>query len=101
MDRERIEYAFLLALGHKPSPKELDRLASLLAQQRREYLSDPASAALLVSKEPTPSDAGAADTTEGKNESIASANPKEVPELAAWTALSRALLNLDDFMTRE
>jgi mono/diheme cytochrome c family protein len=100
-DRERIEYAFLLALGHKPNAKEFDRLASLLAQQRREYRSDPASAALLVSKVSTPSDSGAADTTEEKNESIASANPKEVSELAAWTALSRALLNLDDFMTRE
>jgi hypothetical protein len=101
LDRERIEYAFLLVVGHKPGPKEFDRLASLLAQQRREYQSDTASAALLVSKESTPSDLGAADTTVEKNESIASANPREVSEMAAWTALCRALLNLDDFMTRE
>jgi hypothetical protein len=30
-----------------------------------------------------------------------SIDPKQVPELAAWTAVSRVLFNLDDFVTRE
>jgi hypothetical protein len=100
-DRERIEHAFLLALGRKPGSKEIDRFATLLAQQRREYLSDPASAAVLVTKRSTPPESGAADAAEEKSEQVVSANSKQVSELAAWTAISRALLNLDDFMTRE
>lgn len=101
LDRERLEHAFLLALGRKPSPKEIDRLATLLAQQRREYLAEPAAAAVLVSKKFTASGSGASDAPEDKNEPAVSANSKEVSELAEWTAISRALLNLDDFMTRE
>ena len=96
-DAARLDYAFLLALGRHPKPVEQDRLARLLALQRDEYRSDPTSASLLVVKEQV------FDSSPGGNRDLEQApvDPKQVPELAAWTALSRVLFNLDDFLTRE
>ena len=37
----------------------------------------------------------------GTLEAEKAVDPKQIPELAAWTAISRVLFNLDDFMTRE
>ncbi len=96
-DRERLDYAFLAALGRRPSPTERDRLAGFLAQQREEYRSDPTSASLLLVKEEV------FDSSPGGNvasEEVA-VEPRQMPELAAWTAVARVLFNLDDFMTRE
>jgi hypothetical protein len=95
-DGGRIDHAFLLAMGRKPSAAERDRLARFLSVQRDEFQSDPTAASLLVIKEQVfDSSPGGAMIAE---ESI---NPKQIPELAAWTSLSRVLFNLDDFMTRE
>jgi mono/diheme cytochrome c family protein len=95
-DTARLDYAFTLAVGRKPSAVERDRLVRFLAVQRDEYRSDPTAASLLVVKEQVfDSSPGGAMMAE---ESI---NPKQVPELAAWTAVARVLFNLDDFMTRE
>ncbi len=95
-DAARLDYAFLLALGRHPKPVERDRLARLLALQRDEYRSDPTSASLLVVKEQV------FDSSPGGNRDLGeTVDPKQVPELAAWTALSRVLFNLDDFLTRE
>jgi hypothetical protein len=94
-DRQRLEQAFLLALGRKPNPNELDRLSTLLAQQREEYKTQP-SAALEVA---SVLEAGMGKLAEGEAEQ--SVELKDAPELAAWAAVSRVLLNLDDFMTRE
>ncbi len=96
-DAARLHYAFLLALGRNPKPKERDRLARFLALQRDEFRHDPTSASLLViPPQVFDSSPGGKTTTEE-----AQADSKEAPELAAWTALSRVLFNLDDFMTRE
>jgi hypothetical protein len=95
-DSDRLDYAFLLTMGRRPSQTERERLARFLALQRDEYRSDPSAASLLVVKEQVfDSSPGGTVTAE---ESI---DPKQVPELAAWTALARVLFNLDDFMTRE
>ena len=95
-DAERIEYAFLLAMGRRPSVAERERLERFLALQRDEFRSDPAAASLLVIKEQVfDSSPGGTVTAE---ESV---DPRQVPELAAWTALARVLFNLDDFQTRE
>ncbi len=93
-DRKRLEHAFLLALGRKPNPTELDRLATLLAQQREEYKGRP-SAALEVA---AALEAGMARSEEKELEQV---TLKDAPEIAAWAAVSRVLLNVDDFMTRE
>jgi hypothetical protein len=96
-DAARIDYAYLLALGRGPQLAERARLARFLALQRDEYTSDPAAGSLLVQKEQV------FDTSPGGQQASAeeSVDPKQIPELAAWTAVSRVLFNLDDFVTRE
>jgi len=88
-DQARLDDAFLLTLGRKPRSIETERLLRFLATERDEYRSNPASASLMVKEQAVTSSASE------------STDPKDVPELAAWTALSRVLFNLDDFMTRE
>ncbi|HVU89931.1 MAG TPA: PSD1 and planctomycete cytochrome C domain-containing protein [Pirellulales bacterium] len=76
---ERIRYAFRLALAREPDGEERACLAELLAD---ELASDAAPADAESTGQPVP----------------AFRNPRL---LAAWTTVSRALLNLDEFMTRE
>jgi hypothetical protein len=95
-DAARIDYAFLVALARPPKPLERDRIQRFLAVQRDEYKSDPTSASLMVIKEQVFS-----SSPGGNLEAEDTVDPKSVPELAAWTAVSRVLFNLDDFMTRE
>jgi hypothetical protein len=67
-----------------------------LALQRDEFQSDVTAASHLIVKEEV------FDTSPGgKQASEESIDPKTLPELAAWTAVSRVLFNLDDFLTRE
>jgi hypothetical protein len=96
-DRQRLDHAYLLAVGRKPGSAERDRLARYLALQRDEYGTDVTAASLLVQKEQV------FDTSPGGTPTTAeeSIDPKQLPELAAWTALSRVLFNIDDFVTRE
>ncbi len=95
-DPGRLDYALLAVLGRKPKDTERERLMRFLAVQRDEYQSDPTSASLMVVKEQV------FDSSPGGNlESTETVDPKQIPELAAWTAVSRVLFNLDDFMTRE
>lgn len=96
-DSERLDHAFLVTLGRKPRPIESERLARFLAVQRDEYRSDPASASLMVMKAQV-FDSSPGDKVDGEDASV---NPKQIPELAAWTAVARVLFNLDDFLTRE
>jgi hypothetical protein len=86
-DQDRLGFAFLLATGRRPGPRESQRLGTFLAGQRQLCAGDPGSAVQLATGET--SDAGAA------------ISPKQAQELAAWTAVGRVLFNLDDFMTRE
>ena len=77
---ERIDYAFRLCLARPPKPGELERLIRFY-QEQKEFL--------------------------GRNpevtESLYSAHGVEgvdSAEAAAWVSVSRALLNLDEFITR-
>ena len=83
-DLERLNYAYVLAVGRKGGDKELARLGQFLATQRQVYQSNPGAAVQFV-----------------RQNSSKAVNPKQAPELAAWTAVCRVLFNLDDFMTRE
>ena len=80
-DRERIRRAFRLSLVREPQPNELQRLVELLDQLRAEFRADPQQAARGVPKS-LPQGVAASD-------------------LAAWISVSRVLLNLDEFITRE
>ncbi len=80
-DAERLTRAFRLCLGRTPQPAESMRLVTLLAKFRKLVNTDPTGAAKL----------------------LGSHTPAGVPatEAAAWVALARTLMNLDEFMTRE
>ncbi len=76
----RLEYAYQLTLGRKPSARERERLAKYYDQQLGMLRGDPKSAGLLAPVH------------------LESAEPLEA---AAWTGVARVLLNLDEFITRE
>ena len=79
-DSQRLRHAFRICLAREPSSLESARLATLLQEQRAGFLADVAAAQKLVSTPPP---------------------QVELAEAAAWTAVGRVLLNLDEFITRE
>lgn len=70
----RLDYAYTLVLGRKPSSSERDRLAKYLEQKKANPLLEP---------------------------SLLLPDGIDRREAAAWVGLSRVLLNLDEFITRE
>ena len=80
-DSQRLTFACELCLSRTPSSQELARLRGYLDEQRTHFASDLKSATDFAPK-PLP-----ADVTP--------------PEAAAWMAVSRVLMNLDEFITRE
>lgn len=80
-DSQRLTFAFESAVARSPNSSELARLRGYLQQQREHFAEDPIAAESFAIK-PVP----------------AGATPSEA---AAWTAVSRVLMNLDEFITRE
>ena len=80
-DDGRIRYAFHVTLGRDPKPTEEQALVRFLQLQRKRFTADAKAA-----KQAAP------DTL-----------PTGVPvtDAAAWTAVARVLMNLDEFITRE
>jgi hypothetical protein len=98
-DQERLNYGFLLTVGRPPKPEETEGLRRYLARRLDEYKTNPSLATQLVFK-------GGKFKPDGLPESpppekLAKNLPSDLPLLAAWTGVSRVLLNLDDFLTRE
>ena len=79
-DRERVGRAFMICYSRPPSDAELDAVAAQVERQAQRFGADVA-----MAKQVT----GAAPET---------ASPHL---LAAWTAICRALINTDEFITRE
>jgi hypothetical protein len=79
-DAARLRHAFRLCVAREPTPAELSRLTRLLADFRALCREKPEDAARLTGQEKASDD---------------------VVEAAAWVALARALLNLDECVTRE
>lgn len=77
-DSDRARHAFRLCLGRPPSTSEQRTLNELIAQQREEFKSDPKAA-----------------------QQFAGTKAGDVTTLAAWTAMARVILNLDETITRE
>ncbi|HEY0724437.1 MAG TPA: hypothetical protein VGD41_10705, partial [Pyrinomonadaceae bacterium] len=77
---ERLDTAFQLCLSRKPSRSERDRLASYYEEQKKLNEKDPESLKLLALN-PLPG--------------------IEPVDIVAWAGLSRVLMNLDEFITRE
>ena len=80
----RIDHLFLRATGRGPTAEERRVLAKLLTQQQERYQRDPASVKALLAVGETPADA-----------SLPAA------DLAAWTMVASAVLNLDETITKE
>ncbi len=79
--REGIARAFGIVLSRKPSSHEVGILYQLHADQVARFSEDPAAAKALL-------EVGLAQA------------PETTPELAAWTSVSRAILNLHETITR-
>jgi hypothetical protein len=80
---DRIGYAFRETLQRPPDATERELLTEFVASNRKAYAADSAAAKTLAS-------AGIAPLTKGL----------DPVELATWTALARALLNLNETITR-
>jgi len=83
-DAAKVRAAFVMATSREPSTKEAAILADLLASNRTSYRADPAAAKALLET------GQAASPAEDLNAS----------ELASWTAVARALLNLNETIFR-
>jgi mono/diheme cytochrome c family protein len=79
-DAERIDRAFRLCLSRAPSPDERQRLLDLLNAELAALKKSPEEVKVLVTKVKSTTDPA---------------------QLAAWTTVSRVLLNLDETITRE
>jgi mono/diheme cytochrome c family protein len=85
-DTQRLDFAFRRVLARQPSPAERDELLGFVSKQQKRlqegWLSAPELAGIKDSKVKLP--------------------PGATPvQLASWTALSRALFNLDEAITKE
>lgn len=83
-DDDRIDFAFQVCVARRPTDTEREVLKELLAAQRREFAGKHVRAREVTGV--------AGDPTDNTSASV---------ELAVWTSVARALLNLDEFITRE
>jgi hypothetical protein len=86
-DEERVVYAFRRVLARKPSQQESAELLALLNRQRERFIAGELNPWNLVTDNPDrpfPLPKGA-----------------RMEDVAAWTSLSRVLLNLDETITKE
>ncbi len=86
-DRDRLAYAFRRCLSRTPTEEESATLLALLHQETRRFEQPGADPWAL-----------AADDPRKPPELAAGMAP---PQLAAWTAVARVLLNLDETITKE
>ncbi len=89
-DAARLEYAFRLCVARPPSAEELAELARFYVAQKERVAAGWLNAWQIIGL-------AAADAATPGN-IPAGATPTE---LAAWTAVSRVLLNLDETITKE
>ena len=78
-----MNWAYNRALSRKPNPREIDVLRTLFQKHRTEYDADRDAARKLVSTGDRP----APDNI-------------DIAELAAWTSVTRVILNLHETITR-
>jgi hypothetical protein len=85
-DAGRIDHAFLLCTARRPTAEEKQELLAFLAAQRRRIADGWVAAR---------------DVAAGDGESLAGLPPGATPQdAAAWTLVSRILLNLDETVTK-
>ena len=82
-DESRLKLAYALCLSREPEDGELKTLKALLAKSLAEYRADVGLATKMATEPLGPADKGA-----------------DLPNLAAWTAVSSVIMNLDEFLMR-
>jgi mono/diheme cytochrome c family protein len=82
-DVDRLTFAFRACLSRPPLPAERQVMTDLLAKHLKQYAADPASASLVLT-----------------NGAVRPAKDLNPAELAAWTSVTRAILNLHETITR-
>ncbi|HEY3913241.1 MAG TPA: PSD1 and planctomycete cytochrome C domain-containing protein, partial [Verrucomicrobiae bacterium] len=83
-ERSRINYAFELCTGHQPDTREIATISSLLNDENNLFETNTVHAIKVASHDPN--------------------NPPEdvnLEKVAAWTMVSRVLLNMDQTITKE
>jgi hypothetical protein len=78
----RVAQAYLIAFARHPTAEEAKLVRRFLAERRVDFANDPPAARQIAGQVAHGGDAG-------------------VAERAAWTVLTRALMNTDEFITRE
>ncbi|MFN0107769.1 MAG: PSD1 and planctomycete cytochrome C domain-containing protein [Blastocatellia bacterium] len=86
-DRQRMVFAFRTALSRKPTEPEIAELLGLFNRQRERLVSGELNAWNLATNDP--------------DKAFALPKGVKMEELAAWTAVARVLLNLDEAITKE
>ncbi|HEV8377202.1 MAG TPA: DUF1553 domain-containing protein, partial [Tepidisphaeraceae bacterium] len=80
---DRLRWAFVRTLSRNPNPQELSVLQNLFEKHHKEFAADKTAAQKLISSGEAPV-----------------AKDLDPVEVAAWTSVSRALLNLHETITR-
>jgi hypothetical protein len=86
-DAARLAYAFRRSVGRRPTGEESAELLHLLAKEQQRFAAGALNPWDLAADDPAHPPALPAGSTP--------------PQLAAWTAVSRVLLNLDETITKE
>ncbi|MFO0888523.1 MAG: PSD1 and planctomycete cytochrome C domain-containing protein [Isosphaeraceae bacterium] len=89
---DRIRFVFRVCLGRDPGPDEAARVESFLTEQLRRLRSGTLDAARI---------AGTSDPRHLPTPRLAIPKDADLCELAAWTTVARAVLNLDETITKE
>jgi hypothetical protein len=111
-DEERVNYAFRLCVARNPTVKEASLLTNFLATQREAFKKAFAAGKAFLGSGEAVKDKGPSAQKGMKSMGGESGKapvpfvqplPREddIAEYAAWTALARVLLNVDEFINRE
>jgi hypothetical protein len=84
---QRLEFAFRRVLARKPSPQETRELLGLLARQQERFVAGELNPWNFATNEP--------------DKPFVLPKGVTMEQLAAWTAVTRVLLNLDEAITKE
>jgi hypothetical protein len=86
-DASRLEYAFRRVLARRPAAREFTELIGLLNRQRQRFADGELNPWNLATSEP--------------DKAFVLPKGVRMDDLAAWTAVARVLLNLDESITKE
>jgi mono/diheme cytochrome c family protein len=90
---QRVALGFRLCLAREPQPQEQATLVAMFHRAAAHYAADPQAAQAAAGP--------LAGTVDSRTASGAAPHNPDVATAAAWVAVARVLLNLDEFVTRE